>query len=59
MFEALVDALETIHSVPRDQGDDSVGCRVHCDIRPANVTTKGPSTVLAGSRGLHTVHDRT
>ena len=47
MFEALVGALKVIHSAPRDQGDDdSVGCWVHCDIRPANVTTKGAALYL-------------
>ena len=46
MFEALVGALGTMHSAPRAQGDDSVGCMVHCDVRPANVTTKGPALYL-------------
>ena len=46
MFETLVRALDEIHSAPREvpaegRRDDSVeACWVHCDIRPANVSTK-------------------
>ena len=46
MFKALIGALETIHAASRGQGDDSVGWWVHCDVRPANVTTKGPALYL-------------
>ena len=51
MFETPVRALRAIHSAPRtvaepDQGDDSGGCWVHCDIRPANVSTNGAKLYL-------------
>ena len=51
MFESLIGALKLIHSTARtvaepDQGGDSGGCWVHCDIRPANVTTKGATLYL-------------